>query len=81
MTPGPWEARPRRDGLANVYLAGTSREVALCLRPEDARAVALFPEFIQALAALLDSAISAGVADQPMVRAAALLDRLRERGD
>jgi hypothetical protein len=48
-TPGPWRIVERKDGLVNIYAGAT--EVALCVRPKDARLIAAAPKMLDALEA------------------------------
>ena len=43
-TPGPWTARRRQDGLYNAYAGNT--DVALCIRPDDARMIIAAPDML-----------------------------------
>ena len=49
FTPGPWETRNRKDGLVNVYVAGTEFDISLCSKPEDATLISLAPEMYELL--------------------------------
>lgn len=46
---GSWEARPRNDGLMNIYVAGTEHDIALCVKPKDAPAFVALPKLLALL--------------------------------
>jgi hypothetical protein len=56
MTPGAWIIKPRPDGLANVYAANGCNTIALCAKPDDARAIAALPDMLETLRAVADYA-------------------------
>jgi len=48
-TPGPWITKKRTDGLENIYHVAGVHDVALCVKPGDAKLIAAAPELAESV--------------------------------